>query len=503
MKYLMIDTNIYIDMVVSRNGSHKPESYNQLMKLLDYGEVKVIIPKIVITEVFRHLDNEIDKIGQSVNEIKSKSNSLYWINHIDELEKFNDNLKPIKQGINDLVDEFDKNKENYKLEYEELFNKLFHHTNSIILPENENIIFKATQREIHKLRPFHYGGKDKDKDSTADSIIIESLINIKDLMAFNACDEIYFISRNPVDFSDDNDRNLFHKDIKYSLKAQGLEEKVHYRLMFTQTLLRDFNSEIEHVGLLEQLESDLELQRQADIDENYAMQEDMERESAGLSSLSYDYLEEISEHDKILDLLSLLEEMKNDIAKISDEYYDLYESLNDQLNIKKLPKLKSIIESNQLLKTIITDYTDEDDIRDSINAVINWLLDNENSLDLEDKFQNKDYFNLNDTLAIFCDISGNEYRLETKGYLTPSNDYEDTIYIQLYKENTLIVENRISVYYGYINFDEDGNVGDASEEHIDVYIDNIISKLIDIKDSIINTINCKKNKVLDIIKIIK
>ncbi|CEP83714.1 Uncharacterised protein [[Clostridium] sordellii] len=35
MKYLMLDTNIY--MVVSRNGSHKADSYYQLKKLLDYG----------------------------------------------------------------------------------------------------------------------------------------------------------------------------------------------------------------------------------------------------------------------------------------------------------------------------------------------------------------------------------------------------------------------------------------------------------------------------------
>ena len=35
MKYLMLDTNIYIDMVVARNGSHKADSYYQLKKLLD------------------------------------------------------------------------------------------------------------------------------------------------------------------------------------------------------------------------------------------------------------------------------------------------------------------------------------------------------------------------------------------------------------------------------------------------------------------------------------
>ena len=67
MKYLMLDTNIYIDMVVSRNGSHKADSYYQLKKLLDYGQIRLLVPKIVITEVFRHIDNDIDKVGHYIN----------------------------------------------------------------------------------------------------------------------------------------------------------------------------------------------------------------------------------------------------------------------------------------------------------------------------------------------------------------------------------------------------------------------------------------------------
>ncbi|AUN14324.1 PIN domain-containing protein [Paraclostridium sordellii] len=67
MKYLMLDTNIYIDMVVSRNGSHKADSYYQLKKLLDYEQIRLLVPKIVITEVFRHIDNDIDKVGHYIN----------------------------------------------------------------------------------------------------------------------------------------------------------------------------------------------------------------------------------------------------------------------------------------------------------------------------------------------------------------------------------------------------------------------------------------------------
>ncbi|CEP83713.1 Uncharacterised protein [[Clostridium] sordellii] len=71
------------------------------------------------------------------------------------------------------------------------------------------------QRSIYKKRPFHYGGKDKDKNSTADAVIIESLINIKSLININNEDYIFFISRNPADFSADKgqNKNVLHEDI--------------------------------------------------------------------------------------------------------------------------------------------------------------------------------------------------------------------------------------------------------------------------------------------------
>ena len=150
MKYLMLDTNIYIDMVVSRNESHKADSYYQLKKLLDYGEIRLIVPKIVITEVFRHIDNEIDKIGRSINEIKKRANDLYWINHNEELEKFNKILNPAKFSINNLVDEFDKNSKEYKTKYRELLNKLYTNHNCFIVEENQDIVFKAMQRSVYK-----------------------------------------------------------------------------------------------------------------------------------------------------------------------------------------------------------------------------------------------------------------------------------------------------------------------------------------------------------------
>lgn len=494
MKYLMMDTNIYLDMVVSRNGSHKANSYDQLMKLLNYGEIKLVVPKIVITEVFRHINNEIDKVGYSINKIKSKTNDLYWINHVEELETFNKNLKPVKSGINALVIEFNSNKDKYKSEYKELFNKLFNNGNSIILEENEDIVFKATQRKVHKIMPFHYGGKDDTKDSMADSIIIESLINIEALIKLNIGDEIYFISRNTVDFSDKNDINLLHNDITIDLELKGLIDRVNYRLLFTKMLLVDFKEEIESAGLTEQVEIEAEYERTEEIADSYYIQEDFERESVGLSSLSSDYEDKFWDLDEIRALMDLLEEMKNDIQKKCEEFSQAYYDLEECIRDKSLKELEKIIGNNTLMQVMIGQYKDEEDIKDEVMSFVGWVVGDEDYANFGEDFKNEDYFSLNNTLVTFHDSYSNEYRIETEGDLNPSSDDEDSVYIRFYKANALLKEGKISIYYGFIDINDDGNVGDGAEEEIGVSIDNIIDKLLEVKDAIISGLDNRIQK---------
>ncbi|NRT87284.1 PIN domain-containing protein [Clostridium beijerinckii] len=500
MKYLMVDTNIYIDMVVSRNGNHKADSFNQLMKLLEYNEVKLIVPKIVITEVFRHISNEIDKVGKSINEMKSKAKGLYWINHIDELERFNRNLNPVRVGINSLAEEFDKNREKYKDEYKNLFNQLFNNNNSIILEETQDIIFKAAQRQVHKLRPYHYGG-DSDKDCLADSIIIETLINIEEFIDINTDDKIYFISRNPADFSDDKDKNLLHSDISVDLESKGLLERFNYSLLFTKTLLGDFKDEIRSAGLTEQLELEAEYEWKEAIRESYYVQEDNERESVGLSSLSSDYEQKLSELNETNGLIDLLEEMREEIQNKCEELEEQYSCLEETIRGKSFEELQMIIEDNSLIRVMIGKYSDEDDIIDEIICFINWVIGDEDYSEFAASFKNEDCFGLNTTLATFSDLQNNNYVLETSGYLEPRNDDDDTIEILIYKGDNLLEKGDINVYYGYINFNDDGNVGDGAEESITFDIDKIIGKLLEIKDSIINDLDYRILKANSFVKL--
>lgn len=504
MKYLMLDTNIYIDMVVSREGSHKADSYYQLKKLLDYGQIRLIVPKIVITEVFRHIDNEIDKVGHSINEIKRRAKNLYWINHSEELEKFNRILNPAKLSINSLVDEFDKKSEEYKVEYRELLNKLYTHENCFIVEENQDILFKAMQRSVYKKRPFHYGGKDNDKDSTADAVIIESLINIKSLININNEDYIYFISRNPADFSVDKgkSKDVLHEDILSSIQEQGISGNIKYSTLFTNTLLQEFKDEIDEAGLTEELEAEAEYERMLLIQESYELQDDYERESVGLSSLSTNYEDVISELSDVVNLVQSIEEVTEEIRCKCEEYGDKFYELEELVQNKDLGQLNNIINSNSLLKILVDDCQNEDELKYIIKDLIELKIGEEDYANFGDEIKVKDYFSINDTLLTFNDGLKNEYRLISSGFLNPTNDDEDTIYLKLYKNNRVIQEGEINIYYGFITFNDYGNVDDGAEEEISISIDEIVSRLVEIKENILIELDIKINKFENMINIL-
>lgn len=492
----MIDTNIYIDMIVARNKSHKPESYYNLTKLLDYGEIRLIVPKIVITEVFRHMENEVNKIGNVINGIKSNINSLYWVNNVKEIDQFKQNLKPVKKGVNDLTEEFEKNKQKYKENSKELFNKIFQHENTIIIDETENIVFKATQRSVHKLRPFHYG---KDKDSIADSIIIETLINIEDLMAFNSDDSIYFLSRNTEDFSAEDDNNLIHKDIKSSLESKQIQDRIHYRIFFTKTLLEDFKDETEHVGLIEDLEAEEKWEKERLIQESIDYEVQLLREAGGLSSLSTDHEEKIAERDEVIEMLDNIQEFKSEFINEYEAYSDLYFFLEEELGKRNFKEILELITNFNLQKPLLELDTagcqDKEDLVSEIFSLVHKLCYNSSEIEIDDKFISQDYFELNNTLAVIEDFNGTQYRIDTIGDINPTDAGTDSVFIGVYRDEQRIEYGRMDITYGYLELNDDGGIGDGLEESIDIEIGDVVRKIEVIKDGVISDI-VKNQRIL-------
>lgn len=66
MNYILLDTNIIIDMVVDRRNQINNKLLSKFIKLLDYDEVRLVVPEIIRTETYRHLDEEICNVGKKL-----------------------------------------------------------------------------------------------------------------------------------------------------------------------------------------------------------------------------------------------------------------------------------------------------------------------------------------------------------------------------------------------------------------------------------------------------
>lgn len=481
----MLDTNVYIDMFVSRNGNHKPETYKNLKDLLDTGEISLLVPQIVIAETFRHVDSEIEKLQNNIKEAKKLLNNIYWVNSTVELEKFDSFLNPAKENIKALVEEFKRNKNEYKKEFRKRLNQLFYHDNSIILKENEEIMYKANQRGLYKKRPFHFNKPNK--DSLPDSVIIETLINIKSCADLEI-DLIVFISTNPKDFSVDEkeNREKLHDDILKDIRKNGLSEKVKYSTLFTKTLLEVFSKEIKDANLTIQFEAESKLENARYVEEWRASQIETCRESGGLPSLSADYEEILADQREIKEFMYLLQRMTQKLTEPVDLYDENYEELRVTLKSKR-----TIIKKDPLIKLIfpIGDKLNEDELANIITS----RTDIQINEDFKSNIVFSEVLNFNSTLLKFKDFDNNSYSVAVENDLSPQDGGEDTLLLAFKKNENVIVRGEFKIQYGFLEFNEDLNVGDSQEFQIDSDIEKLSGELEIIVNKIVGEIEEKDN----------
>ena len=440
MKYLLLDTNIYIDMIVSRESSHKPESYYNLEKILNFTDTKLLVPKIVKHELFRHIENEIEKIGRNLNKSKHIINDLYWINETSELNEFNNNKKSILNNLTRLIGEFKASKDTHVNHYKLQFNNLFEHRNVIMIEENNNILAKVMKRKTYKLRPFH----SNDKNSNADAVIIETILNIEDFIEdFNINDKIYFISKNDSDFAYKNNKDTLHSDIAKDIESK-LGDNFYFSCYFTKILLTEFKYEIDLAGIeIEQLEAEAEAEKLL----NYKYFVDLDRENIGLNALNpsqYEY--EIIDNYQMHQLIETINDYIQIINEKRDKLYDF-----------ELP------EGNpDLISEIEYKYSSLDFIDD---------------IELNEVILNYDIFNI-------TGFNNDDYYLRIEGELFPSNDDFDFLDVNLYKNKDVISSGSIEIYYGFVEVEDSGNIGNASEESITFNLYEIYESLKELTDQI-------------------
>ncbi|WP_427052385.1 PIN domain-containing protein [Paenibacillus sp. TC-CSREp1] len=237
MKYLLLDTNIYLDMLFSRTKLSPPETISRLDSLLKWGTARLIVPEIVVIETQRNINNLVCNIDINVRNMINLMEESYWINTEHELPKYKNTVKETVKSLREYKVRLDNNKENYIKGLNINVSSLFD-MGTIIKTDND-LIASVQKRKLFKKAPLH-----TNKDSSQDALIVETLLNIKKYVDILPDDEIYFISKNYSDFSKSKSEiQTIHDDINNDLINAGLDGVVKYRNLLFRTLKDDFDVE--------------------------------------------------------------------------------------------------------------------------------------------------------------------------------------------------------------------------------------------------------------------
>lgn len=392
------------------------------------------------------------------------------------------------------MDEFGKNDKQYINDATQKITELMQYKNVFRIEENSNLLLNVQKRKLYKLCPFHI----EDKESWADALIIETLINIRDFIEIKDGDQIYFITRNHKDFSkgkSKTEKELIHPHIEDQLIKNELIKHFCYRSLYTKTLLEDFSEETKEANIYQSLMEEAEEERSAMIDDWWQNLNEMERESAGLPSLSSDdtYIDRISDSNEVNELIStydsLLSSLNTKIENIIEEYNEFVDDMNAKSLTDLITKINVYNVQSPFLQISYENSFTEEEIRESILDFVNDHLCPIMALETSfDSINYIDYFELNELLS-FTDLDYNRFSLSVVGHLDPRNDDKDSVWIELHKNDNRISYGEIEVYYGYLNFDEDGGASDGSADSIDYHLEKVINDLKNVVNGNIKSIN--------------
>ncbi|QOR34452.1 DUF4935 domain-containing protein [Clostridium sp. 'deep sea'] len=250
MKYILLDTNLYLDLVSNRSVSINKKCKDILLKLLQHDNCKLVIPEVVIHEFVRNVDSILSIAKDNLGSTRELLKSCYWVEYssypintyeqeIDGIKKYLKKLKVL------LVNEFDDIENKMKQWFRV---NIFKNANSITVRTNDLLTKKVMMRRMHKLPPFH-----KKQTEFGDGLILETILNIKELIPeFDKRDKLYFITRNYSDFCDSDNKEKLHNRIIDSISLAGLNDNIVYSPYFYKTVKDVFGIEIAEVEKLEE-----------------------------------------------------------------------------------------------------------------------------------------------------------------------------------------------------------------------------------------------------------
>ncbi len=482
MRYVMIDTNIFIDMIIDRKHNVSSDLVESFIKLLNFDEIKLIIPAIVVHETNEHLEEQLAEVGKKIKTAIKSLEDIYGINgyEIDglEIKEYKSNSRKL---LTELYTKYESNKADYLREIKAIIKAIFEHRNCIIIEDTEQLRSLCLQRRIYKRAPFHY----EKKESYADGLIVETLVNILDYITLEESDTITFVTGNTSDFSKPVKKEELHEDICEDLRKTGLDEKVKYITSFGELIGSELKQEVNNANLKEEFEEEMK-------EQFYAEAEDLERESVGLTALGdfeNKFLESFYESQFVEQLKELFERIRNCFSELEDIEYFYTEELQDYVCAVEAEEIAEFIEKWNDLMVELDETSVFDDIS-GIREIIDWIEQKANSNDYSDVNDSlPDSIQYGDDIIIYGPEKEKYSLIMDELYLSCGNGEVDWLNMGIWCGNEECATGSIEITYGFVDFDDDGGIGDSCDEDISYQTSEIIEFIEEIAEAFEKYVN--------------
>lgn len=212
MKYIYIDTNIYLDMYEFNSEVYK--SLGTILDLLNNNLIKLYIPVQTKNEFWRNrcvrLKSTMNRFKQSI----SKPQIPAFSNTYDYITKIRTHTSAISDNVNKACDVIMSHVNNKTLKEDELVNKIFSHGNTIPIDMSDELYVLGDRR----VKCGHPPGKPNSHGDAYNWVCVLDKHKNYDLHIVTGDHDYYEYSKNydnihpyiNQEFMDDNPNNILH-----------------------------------------------------------------------------------------------------------------------------------------------------------------------------------------------------------------------------------------------------------------------------------------------------
>jgi len=198
---LLLDTCVWFNFLENEKGL---EVLYSIKKLLDEGQLDLVVPDQITTEIERNLERLLNSRKNAMRTYRKHANNLKRVLSEEKT-----------QLLDEVLNEADSNIPKLKLECDKIYaivQAVLNHPRANHLVSTVDIKAKAAERGLSKIAPFNKGTK----NSMGDAVILETVLEFQ---RFNPNDTLYFVSLNSSDFSDPKEVNKPHAEISDDFSA--------------------------------------------------------------------------------------------------------------------------------------------------------------------------------------------------------------------------------------------------------------------------------------------